>query len=78
MVRSIKKGEYPGIKTVDEFNDLLQKISRRPTASKALSKGRKAYWDEDSGTVIIFDPANPDLGTAFRPTDGRLYFDNLK
>jgi len=29
-------------------------------------------------TVVIRDPKSPDLGTAFKPNDGKAYFDNLK
>jgi hypothetical protein len=29
-------------------------------------------------TVVIHDPSSPDGGTAFRPTDGKAYFNRLQ
>ncbi len=29
-------------------------------------------------TVVIRDPNSPDLGTAFKPKNGKAYYDNLK
>lgn len=43
-----------------------------------LSSGRAAYWDQASGTVVIRNASAADMGTAFRPTAGRTYFENLK
>jgi hypothetical protein len=42
---------------------------------KQLSNGRTAYWSDKEKMVVIHDPYNPDGGTAFRPTQGRYYFD---
>lgn len=36
---------------------------------------RKAYWDDTSGVIVITDPKNKDGGTAFKPTDGKNYYD---
>ena len=47
------------------------------SATKNLDRGRTGYWDEKSGTIVIKDPKNPDGGTAFRPVEGRKYFDDL-
>jgi len=43
--------------------------------NKALTNGRKAYWWAATGTFVVFDPNNVDCGTAFRPTDGKPYYD---
>ena len=53
-------------------------LMTNPSASKTLTKGRKAFWDDKSKTVVIRDPNSPDLGTAFKPKDSKAYFDNLK
>ena len=45
---------------------------------KQLSKGRSAYWNDQEKMVVIRDPKSPDGGTAFRPTNGKAYFNNLK
>ena len=49
-----------------------------PRAVRNLSNGRVAYWDNASGTVVIRNPGAIDGGTAFKPTQGKIYFDNLR
>ena len=61
-----------------KFAQHIEEIMANPSASKNLTKGRKAFWDGKTKTVIIHDPNSPDLGTAFRPKNGKAYFDNLK
>ncbi len=75
----------PGVvDTQDEFVDLIQNIIRNPDEVKTFRTDiqKKAFWDNDTETIVIFDPANPDLGTAFRPDISRFnprktYFDQL-
>jgi len=43
-----------------------------------LARGRTAYWDQGSGTVVIVDPNTADGGTSFKPGRGRKYFEGLK
>jgi hypothetical protein len=42
---------------------------------KKLSDGRTAYWNDKEKMVVIRDPRGADGGTAFRPRDGKVYFD---
>ena len=49
-----------------------------PADSKELKRGRTAYWNDEEGIIVITHPNNPDKGTAFRPDDGKAYFDRLK
>ena len=72
------KGEFPEFSTEAEFAQHIDEIMVNPSASKNLAKGRKAFWDNESKAVVIRDPNSPDLGTAFKPKDGKAYFDNLK
>jgi filamentous hemagglutinin len=72
------KGEFPEFSTVAEFAQHIDQIMANPSASKSLAKGRTAFWDDKTKTVVIRDPNSPDLGTAFRPANGKAYFDNLK
>jgi len=72
------QGEFPGMSQ----NDFEQKISQTVQDAKGadvrkLSNGRTAYWNDKEGIVVIHDPSSVDRGTAFRPTAGRTYFDNL-
>jgi filamentous hemagglutinin len=72
------RGEFPEFANTTQFADHIDKVMASPSASKNLAKGRTAFWDDTSRTIVIKDPNSPDLGTAFRPLGGRAYFDNLK
>jgi len=66
-----------GIKNEKQFERLIEGIVRNPSAERQLSQGRVAYWDDLTKTVVIHNPGAVDGGTAFRPTLGRLYFDEV-
>lgn len=72
------RGEFPEFATEAEFAQHIGGIMASPSASKNLAKGRQAFWDDPSKTVVIRDPSSPDRGTAFRPKDAKAYYDNLK
>lgn len=72
------RGEYPEFATEAEFADHIDQVMANPSARKKLSKGRTACWDDHSRTLVIRDPNSPDGGTAFRPTAGKVYFDNMR
>ncbi|MDB9489241.1 phosphatase PAP2 family protein [Dolichospermum circinale CS-534/05] len=74
----INKAEFPGITTKQQFAEHIENVISNPTASKQLSNGRSAFWDDASGTVVIKNPNAVDGGTAFRPTNGKSYYDSLK
>jgi hypothetical protein len=42
---------------------------------KFLKNWRKAFWDNSSWTVVIFNPKAKDSWTIFRPKEGKEYFD---
>lgn len=62
----------------EQFAQHIENVVKNPTSTKELTNGRSAYWDQSSGTVVIRNPKAADGGTAFRPTNGRAYFDNLR
>jgi len=62
----------------DDFADEIKDIIENPDDVKELDRGRKAWWDDVSGTVVIHDPNSPDGGTAFRPDKGKDYFNDLE
>jgi RHS repeat-associated protein len=70
--------EFPGISTPKEFQERIEEVVENPTASKELARGRTAYYDEPTNTLVIEDPSNPDQGTAFKPDDGVKYYDELE
>ena len=67
--------DFPDINTPEEFSNHIEDILTEPDAYRNLERDRTAYWDDESGTVVIHDPNNGDGGTAFVPEDGRDYFD---
>ena len=75
----LQQGEFPGITTPLEFSSEIENFLNSPgTISRELSKGRTAYWNDATGTVLIRNPAAPDGGTFFRPKAGIDYFRSLK
>lgn len=76
----LNQGEFKGlgIRTREQFANHIENVVNNPTASRQLSGGRSAYWQESSGTVVIRNPRAADGGTAFQPTNGRAYFDGLR
>jgi filamentous hemagglutinin len=71
----VQRGEYPEIATREEFADLINEVIRNPTDRKSFGDGRTGYWHEDLETVVIVNPYDPEGGTAFRPREGREYYD---
>jgi RHS repeat-associated protein len=69
----IKQAEFPGFSQY-QFQRHIQSILNNPTEMKLLTRGRTAYWDQKTGTVVIRNPVQGDGGTAFRPTAGYDYF----
>jgi filamentous hemagglutinin len=76
----LNQGEFKGlgIRTREQFANHIENVINNPTASRQLSGGRTAYWQEPTGTVVIRNPRAVDGGTAFQPVNGRAYFDGLK
>jgi hypothetical protein len=71
----VEQREYPWIRSREEYRELIARILRKPTEWKPLERGRSAYWDKETGTVVIRDPGHPDGGTAFRPATGKRFYD---
>lgn len=72
----VNRGEFPGITTRQQFAQDIERIINAPTTEvRHLSAGRTAFWDQATGTVVIRNPNAVDGGTAFRPPQGRQYFD---
>jgi hypothetical protein len=69
-----------GIDSRERYAELIDRIMRTSATENVrhLARDRTAYWDPATGTVVIHDREAADYGTAFRPRDGRTYFDALK
>jgi len=73
-VYGIAMPSTPRVTTTAEFKAHVQTVVGS-SVSKTLSNGRKAWWWSATGTFVVFNPADSDCGTAFRPTDGKAYYD---
>ncbi len=73
----IAEGEFPGISRRQQFENLVLSVVRSRNVHVCdLSDGRTAFYDERTNTLVIVDPRNRDLGSAYKPS-GRLdYFLN--
>jgi RHS repeat-associated protein len=70
------QGEFPGWDQ-SKFENTVKDTMQQPDEVRSLSNNRTAYWNAKENMVVIEDPANADGGTAFRPTNGKSYFDGL-
>ena len=70
--------EFPEVRSVDEFLEIVEGVIAHPTDSKKLRNGRIACYDAASNTLVILDPSAKDGGTCFRPKMRKQYFDALK
>ena len=50
----------------------------RDGVDKPLANRRHAYWQPSTGTVVITNRNAKDCGTAFRPNNGRRYYESLR
>ena len=73
-----KHGAEFGFTARAELAAHIDRIIASPSASRHLSRGREAYWDDATGTVVICDPSTADGGTAFKPDRGRKYYEGLR
>ena len=71
----VNKGEFNAfVKTRRDFMNHIDRIISNPSATRQLSRGRTAYWDNSSNTVVIRNPNSRDGGTAFQPPNGKGIF----
>lgn len=68
----IKQGQFPEIKTRDDFAFLIDKVSKS-SENKALELDRHAFWYID--IFLVFDSRSEDGGTMFKPKRGKAYYD---
>jgi RHS repeat-associated protein len=69
-------GEFGNISR-NEFQELVQETIANPSEVRSLSNGRTAYWSDSQQMVVIENGTAPTQSTAFRPSGGKSYFDNM-
>ncbi|WP_193409895.1 RHS repeat-associated core domain-containing protein [Myxococcus hansupus] len=67
------EGEFEEIGITEEalpgfIDEVIEEAKATEGRVIPLKRGRTAYIDPESETVVIHDPGHPDLGTAMRPT----------
>ncbi len=67
------KGEFPGIRTRQQFLEVITEAILQGERKSGLERGRSGFWLD--GVLVVCDPNHPDEGTAFAPDEGRTYFD---
>jgi len=72
------QGEFSNTEHARELFRHVKKIIKEHGEWKSLPDGRTAYWDKDSGTVVIHNPNAADQGTTHQPKGGRRYYDELE
>jgi|GEM_PF-5548539 len=73
-----KKGEFPDIESREDFKKHIEDVMNNPDDFKQLRNGREAYWDDETETIVISDPNNPDGGTAYRAYEGKQSYEKLE
>jgi RHS repeat-associated protein len=71
----VKRGEFGNISR-EEFKAKVKDTIINHSDRRSLSNGRIAYWSDREQMVVIENQASPSQSTAFRPTNGKSYFDN--
>ncbi|MDP3464593.1 MAG: excalibur calcium-binding domain-containing protein [Sulfuricurvum sp.] len=77
--KKIANMEMPENKTITSPEDFENHIITIITTNtpKIIPGNRKVYWDNRTGTIVFYDPLSNDCGTAFRPNDGKQYYDRV-
>lgn len=73
----LDRGEFGSI-TPNEFKSRVEDTILNPSDMRSLSNGRTAYRSDQEQMVVIENSTSPSQSTAFRPTGGKTYFDNLR
>jgi hypothetical protein len=78
LIAGLAMPPTPKVTTRTEYQSLMLTIVGSSQITASLISGRKAWWWKATGTIVFFDPSSSDCGTAFRPADGRPYFDRQR
>ena len=77
IIAGLAMPSSPKVNSISTFENLI-KVVMSTSSGKKLLRGRKAYWNVSTGTIVIYDPSSKDCGTAFRPTKGKEYYNSTK
>jgi hypothetical protein len=60
------------------FESLILETILNPSKSRGLERNRAAFWNASEGLLVIFDPRDVDLGTAYWPKSGANEYKNVR
>ena len=63
--------------TQSSFEQLILETILSPDRKKSLRLSRTAFWNTVECFLVIHNPHDPDLGTAYWPAEGRDEFESL-
>ena len=66
----------PGISSESELAQMVARIL--DGKGEEIANGRSKYWDDATGTIVIFNSRARACGTVFRPNQGRRYYDRQR
>lgn len=75
-IANIEMPDTQKIATAEDFQNHITTIITINTP-KIIPGNRKVYWDAHTGTIVFYDPYSNDCGTAFRPNDGKEYYERV-
>ena len=75
-IANMEMPESYKISTAEDFQNYIITIITT-NAPKIIPGNRKVYWDTNTGTIVFYDPLSNDCGTAFRPNDGKEYYERV-
>lgn len=75
-ISNIEMPDTQKIATAEDFQNHISTIITTNTP-KMIPGNRKVYWDDNTGTIVFYDPLSNDCGTAFRPNDGKEYYERV-
>jgi len=66
---------YAGVVNQATLAQFVEAIMTTTTERSRVDDDRMKYWDDHTGTIVIYNRAVPYCGTVFRPGSGKSYYD---
>lgn len=68
-----------GVTTTGAFQSVVEDVLSDPTTQvRNLARGRSAFYNRTTNSLVIVDPRSPDSGTVYPAKGGMGYFNRLE
>ena len=64
--------------TASSFESLILETLLNPDKSRRLDNGRHVFWNGNEGFIVLYNPNDPELGTAYWPHNGINGYQNRR